>query len=191
MLILRALVHFNCTELSRVTLYEYTSSWLIGKDPDAGRDWGQKEKGTTEDEMTGWHHQLDARESEWTPGVGDGQGGLAYCDSLGRKESDTTERRTELKTLLTRGVRSPLFLFPILLDRKKVFFLLFFLFLPLCLSSRFFSLPFFLHSSHPLFLPSSFCFFLPSLLYDSFLFSLFSSPFFSLFFSCLYSIVPL
>ena len=59
---------------------------------DAGRDWGQEEKGTTEDEMAGWHHWLDGRESEWTPGVGDGQGGLACCDSWGRKESDTTER---------------------------------------------------------------------------------------------------
>ena len=67
-------------------------SWLIGKDSDAGRDWGQKEKGTTEDEMAGWHHWLDGRESKWTPGVGDGQGGLACCDSWGRKESDTTER---------------------------------------------------------------------------------------------------
>ena len=52
-------------------------SWLIGKDSEAGRDWGQEEKGTTEDEMAGWHHQLDGREFEWTPGVGDGQGGLA------------------------------------------------------------------------------------------------------------------
>jgi len=67
-------------------------SWLIGKDSDAGRDWGQEEKGTTEDEMAGWHHQPDERESEWTPGVGDGQGGLACCDSWGHKESHTTER---------------------------------------------------------------------------------------------------
>ena len=67
-------------------------SWLIGKDSDAGRNWGQKEKGTTEDEMAGWHHWLNGRESEWTLGVGDGQGGLACCDSWGRKESDTTER---------------------------------------------------------------------------------------------------
>ena len=67
-------------------------SWLIGKDSDAGRDWGQEEKGTTEDEMAGWHHWLDRHESQWTPGVGDGQGGLACCDSRGRKESDTTER---------------------------------------------------------------------------------------------------
>ena len=70
----------------------HVKSWLIGKDSDAGRDWGQEEKGTTEDEMAGWHHQLCGHEFEWTPGVGDGQGGLAFCDSWGRKESDTTER---------------------------------------------------------------------------------------------------
>ena len=69
----------------------HAKSWLIGKDSDAGRDWGQEEKGTTEDEMAGWHHWLDECESEWTPGVGDGQGGLACCNSWGRKESDTTE----------------------------------------------------------------------------------------------------
>ena len=67
-------------------------SWLIGKDPDAGRDLGQEEKGTTEDEMAWWHHWLDGRESEWTPGVSDGQGGLACCDSSGHKESDMTEQ---------------------------------------------------------------------------------------------------
>ena len=67
-------------------------SWLIWKEPDAGKDWGQEEKETTEDEMAGWHHWLDGRESEWTLGVGDGQGGLACCDSWDRKESDTTEQ---------------------------------------------------------------------------------------------------
>ena len=66
-------------------------SWLIGKDPDAGKDWGQEEKGMTEDEMAGWHHWFDGCEFEWTPGVGDGQWGLACCDSWGLKESDTTE----------------------------------------------------------------------------------------------------
>ena len=70
----------------------HAKSWLIGKDSDSGRDWGQKEKGTTEDEMAGWHHWLDGRESEWTLGVGDGQGGLACCSSWSCKESDTTER---------------------------------------------------------------------------------------------------
>ena len=68
--------------------------WRVdtGKDPDAGRDWGQEEKGTTEDKMAGWHHQLDGHEFEWTPGVGDRQGGLACCNSWGRKESDMTDR---------------------------------------------------------------------------------------------------
>ena len=70
----------------------YAKSWLIGKDSDAGRDWGQEEKGTTKDEMAGWHHRLDGREFEWTPGDGDGQGGLACGDSWGHKELDTTER---------------------------------------------------------------------------------------------------
>ena len=65
-------------------------SWLIGKDSDAGRDWGLEEKGTTEDEMAGWHYQLDGQ-FEWTPGVGDGQGGLACYNAWGHKESDTTE----------------------------------------------------------------------------------------------------
>ena len=62
-------------------------SWLIWKDPDAGKDWGQEEKGTTEDEMVGWHHQ----EFEQAPGVSDGQEGLACCSPWGCKESDTTE----------------------------------------------------------------------------------------------------
>ena len=69
----------------------HAKSWLIGKDSDARRDWGQEEKGMTEAEITGWHHWLDEREFEWIPGVGDGQGGLACCSSWGRKESDTTE----------------------------------------------------------------------------------------------------
>ena len=67
-------------------------NWLIGKDPNAGKDWRQEEKGTTEDEMAGWHHWLDGHESEWTLGVGHGQAGLACCLLWGCKESDTTER---------------------------------------------------------------------------------------------------
>ena len=82
----------------------HAKSWLIGKDSDAGRDWGQEEKGTTEDEMAGWHHQLNGLEFGWTPGVGDGQGGLACCDSWGHKEWDTTERLNW--TELTREGRS-------------------------------------------------------------------------------------
>ena len=76
----------------------HVKSWLIGKDSDAGRDWAQ-EKWTTEDEMAGWYHRLDGCEFEWTPGVGDGQGVLACCNSWGRKELDTTEwlNWTELK----------------------------------------------------------------------------------------------
>ena len=66
-------------------------SWLIWKDPDAGKDWGQKEKGVTEDEMVGWHHRLNGRGFGSTPGVGDGQGGLACCSSWGRKELDATK----------------------------------------------------------------------------------------------------
>ena len=66
-------------------------NWCIGKDPGAGKDWRQEEKGTTEDEMVGWHHQLDGHECKQAPGVGDGQGGLACCSSRGLKESDTTE----------------------------------------------------------------------------------------------------
>ena len=66
-------------------------SWLIGKDPDAGKARGQEEKGMTEDEMIGWHHWLNGHGFGWTLGVGDGQGGLACCSPWGLKESDTTE----------------------------------------------------------------------------------------------------
>ena len=78
-------------------------SWLIWKDRDAGKDWGWEEKGPTEDEMVGWHHWPNRRESEWTLGAGDGQGGLVCCDSWGRKESDTTEwlNWTELNSICT------------------------------------------------------------------------------------------
>ena len=74
-------------------------NWLIEKDPDAGKDWRQEEKGTTEDEMVGWHHQLNGHEFEQAPGIGDGQGSLVCCSPWGRKESDTTEwlNWTELK----------------------------------------------------------------------------------------------
>ena len=66
-------------------------NWLIWKDPDAGKDWRQEEKGMAEDEMVGWHHQLDGHEFEQALGVGDGQGGLVCCSPWGRKESDMTE----------------------------------------------------------------------------------------------------
>ena len=81
---------WGCKELNTTKWLNWTwpphgKSWLTGKDPDAGRDWGQEEKGTTEDEMAGWHHWLDGHEFEWTLGVGDGQGGLLCCDSWGCK----------------------------------------------------------------------------------------------------------
>ena len=91
-------IHFSWLIVYLLTLFE--ASWLVRnvidlydprKDSDAGRDRGQEEKGMTEGEMAGWHHRLHGRESGWTPGVGDGQGGLACCDSWGRKESDITE----------------------------------------------------------------------------------------------------
>ena len=86
----------------------HAKSWLIGKDFDAGRDWGQEEKGTTEDEMVGWHHRLDGHEFEWTPGDGDGQGALECCNSLGRKQSDMTEQLnwTELKIKLPDNINN-------------------------------------------------------------------------------------
>ena len=80
-------------------------SWLIWKDPDAGKDWGQEEKGMTEDEMIGWHHWLNGHGFGWTLGIGDGQGGLACCDSWGRKKLDTTERLnwTELNSAIKKN----------------------------------------------------------------------------------------
>ena len=92
----------------------HAKSWLIGKDSDAGRDWGQEEKRTTEDEVAGWHHWLNGRESEWTPGIGDGQGGLACCDSWGRRvghdwatelnwTEDINTCSSLLKKIFTRG----------------------------------------------------------------------------------------
>ena len=77
----------------------HAKSWIIWKDPDAGKDWGQEGKGMTEDGMVGWHHRLNGHGFGWTPGVGDGKGGLACCDSWGRKKSDATEwlNWTELK----------------------------------------------------------------------------------------------
>ena len=72
-------------------------NWLIGKDPDAGKDWRQEEKGTTKDEMIGWHHWLDGLESEQTPGVGGGQGSLVCCSPWGCKELDLTEQLSCIK----------------------------------------------------------------------------------------------
>ena len=80
----------------------YAKSWLVGKDSDVGRDWGQEEKGMTKDEMAGWHHWLDGHEFGWTLEVGDGQGGLVCCNSWSCREADTTEQLnwTERKIIL-------------------------------------------------------------------------------------------
>ena len=86
----------------------HAKSWLIGKDSDAGRDWGQ-EKGTTEDEMAGWYHWLDGRESEWTLGVGDGQGSLVCCDSWGQTRlSDWTELKGINHTIISTDTEEAL-----------------------------------------------------------------------------------
>ena len=74
-------------------------SGLIWKDPDAGRDWGKEEKGTTEDEVAGWHHRLDGHVFEWTLGFGDGQGGLASCIPGLTKSTTWQSDWTELNSL--------------------------------------------------------------------------------------------
>ena len=74
-------------------------SWFIGKDPDAGKDWGQEEKGMTEDEMVGWHQWLDEHEFEQTLGAGEGQGSLVCCSLWGGKESDTTVTEQQFSCL--------------------------------------------------------------------------------------------
>ena len=85
-------VHWNdwCKAKTPILWPPNAKSWLIWKDPDAGKDWRQEEKGTTEDEMVGWHHQLDGHEFEQAPAVGDGQGSLACCSPWGQKQLDTS-----------------------------------------------------------------------------------------------------
>ena len=100
-------------------------SWLIWKVPDGGKDWGQEEKGTIEDEMVEWHHWLNGHVFGWTPGVGDGQRGLACCSSWGGKESDATEwlNWTEYINLHTYK-HTPILLSPAhLLPLLRMFFL--------------------------------------------------------------------
>ena len=101
----------------------HAKSRITGKYSDSGRECGQEEKGTTADEMAGWHHWLDGCESEWTPGDDDGQGGLACWDSWGRKESDMTERLnwTELnwrELYLVYRSSAIFFLDPYLVERE-------------------------------------------------------------------------
>ena len=84
-----------------------TKSQLIRKDLDAGKDWGQEEKGMTEDEMVGWHHWLNGHEFEQALGVGDGQGSLVCCSPWGRKESDTTEQLNWTKLIYSIATSRP------------------------------------------------------------------------------------
>ena len=81
----------SCWCWNSSTLAPDVKSWFTGKEPEAGKDWGQAEKGTTENEIIGWHHWINGHGFGWTLGVGDGQGGLACCGSWGHKESNTTE----------------------------------------------------------------------------------------------------
>ena len=90
--------------------------WLIGKDPDAGKDWGQKEKGVTDDEMVGWHHWLNGRKFEQTVGDSKRQGSLAGCSPWGLKESDMTEHRTTT-TNVTSATWLNLFIFSLLYQK--------------------------------------------------------------------------
>ena len=96
----------------------HAKSWPIGKDSDAGRDWGKEEKGMTEVEMARWHRRLDGHEFEWTLEVGDGQGGLACCDSWGRKELDMTEWLNWTELIHTSPSPTPL-PSPTLLDHHR------------------------------------------------------------------------
>ena len=90
-------------EAEAPNLWPLDKNWLIGKDPDAGKDWRQEEKGMTEDEMVGWHHRFDGHEFEQAPWVGDGRGRLSCCSPWGCKEWDMTERLnwTELSVTIT------------------------------------------------------------------------------------------
>ena len=81
----------------------FAKSWLVRKDPDSGKGWRWEEKGMTEDEMVGWHHRPSRHGFGWTPGVGDGQGGLACYSSRGHKESDMTEWTTITTTKTVLG----------------------------------------------------------------------------------------
>ena len=98
-------------------------SQLIGKDPDAAKDWRQEEKGTTEDEMVGWHHRLNGYEFEQVPGDGEGQGSLACCGPWGYKESDMTEQLNNNNYETLQALKC----FLLKKKEKKCFLLYFFL----------------------------------------------------------------
>ena len=98
-----------CWSWNSNTLATWWKNWLIGKDPDAGKDWRQEKKGTTEDEMVGWHHQLNGHGFGWTPGVGDGQGSPVCCSPWGCKKLDTTEQLNwteHLRGVSNQAIRS-------------------------------------------------------------------------------------
>ena len=86
----------------------HAKNWLIWKDPDAGKDWGQEEKGTTEDEMVGWHHQLSGHGFVWTPGVGDGQGGLVCCGSWGHSRTCWAAKLNWVSPTITLTIKGTL-----------------------------------------------------------------------------------
>ena len=99
-------------------------AWLIGKDPDVGKDWGWEEKGMTEDKMVGWHHGLDGHEFEQAPGVGDRQGSLACCSPWGHKELDITEQLNWTDSHVwysTVVANAPLFIFHYFIHSNTVF----------------------------------------------------------------------
>ena len=100
----------------------HSKSWFIGKDPDSGRDWGQEEKGMTEDEMPGWHYQVNGDGLGWIPGVGDGQGGLPCCGSWGCKDSDTTEQLNWTELIYSLLLLNHWFLKSLLLSEHSFLF---------------------------------------------------------------------
>ena len=91
-LMLKLKLQYFCHLMLKLQYFGHLKNWLIGKDPDAGKDWRQEKKGITEDEMVGWHHRLDGHEFEQAPGVDDGQGSLVCCSPWDLKESDMTEQ---------------------------------------------------------------------------------------------------
>ena len=97
-------------------------NWLIGKDPDAGKDWRQEEKGMTEDEMVGWHHPLNGHEFEHAPGVGDGQGSLACCSPWVAKSrtqlSNWTDYFREIREMFLLAKKASFYFSAILLKYK-------------------------------------------------------------------------
>ena len=114
-------VHWKdwCWSWNSSTLATSCEELTHWKDLNTGKDWGQEEKGTPEDEMAGWHHRLDGHEFEWTLGVGDGQGARAGCESWGRKEWDMTERLNWTELNKNRFENASFIMLATLLDIQK------------------------------------------------------------------------